>query len=162
MTIAPVAKAVASGGHRRQVTISSGLRAPAGRVTAPPAPGRFTTPSRNREHLSGTLPSLTSSADMGEPRHGHNLSGLYFAYIFSICRLKPELAPPLPNQIGPQTLGELLVLPMMGVAPPEMRVHQIYRAIVPFVLLQLVGLGLVIRVPDIAMCCRGRSSTDPG
>ena len=88
---------------------------------------------------------------MGEPCHGHNLSGLYFAYIFSICRLKPELAPPLPKEIGPQTLGELLVLPMMGVAPPEMRVQQIYRAIVPFVLLQLVGLGLVIRVPDIAM-----------
>ena len=45
------------------------------------------------------------------------LSGLYFAYIFSICRLKPELAPPLPKDIGPQTLGELVVLLMKGFIP---------------------------------------------
>ena len=45
------------------------------------------------------------------------LSGLYFAYIFSLCRLKPEFAPPLPKEIGPQTLGELVLLLMRGFIP---------------------------------------------
>ncbi len=40
---------------------------------------------------------------------------------------------------------------MKGVAPPEVKIQQIYRGIIPFVLLQLVGLGLVMRFPDIAM-----------
>ena len=40
---------------------------------------------------------------------------------------------------------------MKGVAPPEVRIQQIYRGIVPFVMLQLIGLGLVIGFPDIAM-----------
>ncbi|MDE0057816.1 MAG: TRAP transporter large permease subunit, partial [Defluviicoccus sp.] len=45
------------------------------------------------------------------------LSGLYFAYIFSLCRFKPELAPPLPKEVGPQTLGELLLLLLRGFIP---------------------------------------------
>ena len=45
------------------------------------------------------------------------LSGLYFAYIFSLCRLKPELAPPLPKEMGPQTWGELFLLLMRGFIP---------------------------------------------
>ena len=40
---------------------------------------------------------------------------------------------------------------MKGVAPPEVRLQQIYRGIIPFVLLQLVGLGLVMAFPEIAM-----------
>ena len=40
---------------------------------------------------------------------------------------------------------------MKGVAPPEVRIQQIYRGIIPFVLLQLVGLGLVMAYPEIAM-----------
>jgi TRAP-type mannitol/chloroaromatic compound transport system permease large subunit len=40
---------------------------------------------------------------------------------------------------------------MKGVAPPEVRIQQIYTGIVPFVLLQLVGLGLVMAFPDIAL-----------
>jgi len=40
---------------------------------------------------------------------------------------------------------------MKGVAPPEVKIQQIYRGIIPFVLLQLVGLGLVMRFPDLAM-----------
>ena len=40
---------------------------------------------------------------------------------------------------------------MKGVAPPEVRIQQIYRGIIPFVLLQLVGLGLVMAFPDIAL-----------
>jgi TRAP-type mannitol/chloroaromatic compound transport system permease large subunit len=37
------------------------------------------------------------------------------------------------------------------VAPPQVRIQQIYRGIVPFVLLQLFGLGLVILFPEIAL-----------
>ena len=40
---------------------------------------------------------------------------------------------------------------MKGVAPPEVRLAQIYRGIIPFVLLQLVGLGLVMAFPEIAL-----------
>ncbi len=40
---------------------------------------------------------------------------------------------------------------MKGVAPPEVRIQQIYKGIVPFVLLQLTGLGLIMAFPDIAL-----------
>jgi TRAP-type mannitol/chloroaromatic compound transport system permease large subunit len=40
---------------------------------------------------------------------------------------------------------------LKGVAPPEVRIQQIYKGIVPFVLLQLIGLGLVMAFPAIAM-----------
>jgi len=40
---------------------------------------------------------------------------------------------------------------MKGVAPPEVKIQAIYRGIVPFVMLQLVGLGLVMAYPEIAM-----------
>jgi tripartite ATP-independent transporter DctM subunit len=37
-----------------------------------------------------------------------------------------------------------------GVAPPEIRTTDIYRGIIPFVILQLIGLGLVILFPALA------------
>ena len=40
---------------------------------------------------------------------------------------------------------------MKGVAPPEVRIQQIYKGIVPFVLLQLTGLALVMAFPEIAL-----------
>ena len=40
---------------------------------------------------------------------------------------------------------------MKGVAPPEVKIQQIYRGIIPFVLLQVVGLSLVIAFPEIAL-----------
>ena len=58
------------------------------------------------------------------------LSGLYFAYIFSICRLKPELAPPLPDDIGPQTLGELVLMLMKGFIPTVFLVLLVLGSIV--------------------------------
>ncbi len=39
---------------------------------------------------------------------------------------------------------------LKGVAPPEIRTGQIYRGIVPFVVIQLVGLGLVVLFPEMA------------
>ncbi|KNG93302.1 TRAP transporter large permease [Pseudaestuariivita atlantica] len=40
---------------------------------------------------------------------------------------------------------------MKAVAPKEVKIQEIYRGIVPFVLLQLIGLALVIAYPDIAL-----------
>ena len=40
---------------------------------------------------------------------------------------------------------------MKGVAPPEVRIQHIYKGIIPFVLLQLAGLGLVMAFPDLAL-----------
>jgi TRAP-type mannitol/chloroaromatic compound transport system permease large subunit len=38
---------------------------------------------------------------------------------------------------------------LRGVAPPEVRTSHIYRAVVPFILIQLVGLLIVILFPGI-------------
>ena len=40
---------------------------------------------------------------------------------------------------------------MKGVSPPEVKIQTIYKGIIPFVLLQLLGLILVIRFPEIAL-----------
>ena len=58
------------------------------------------------------------------------LSGLYFAYIFSICWLKPELAPPLPKEIGPKTFGGLVVMLMKGFIPTVFLVLLVLGSIV--------------------------------
>jgi TRAP-type mannitol/chloroaromatic compound transport system permease large subunit len=40
---------------------------------------------------------------------------------------------------------------MRAMAPPEISIIDIYRSIIPFVLVMLVGLGLVTIFPGIAM-----------
>ncbi|MCW2308121.1 TRAP transporter large permease [Rhodobium gokarnense] len=40
---------------------------------------------------------------------------------------------------------------MKGVAPPEVKIQQIYKGIVPFVALQVIGLILVMIFPEIAL-----------
>ena len=40
---------------------------------------------------------------------------------------------------------------MKGVAPPNVKMQQIYRGIIPFVALQLIGLGFVIGFPQLAL-----------
>ncbi len=40
---------------------------------------------------------------------------------------------------------------MKGICPPNVRLAEIYRGIVPFVLLQLIGLGLCILFPEIVL-----------
>ncbi len=40
---------------------------------------------------------------------------------------------------------------LKGVAPPEVKTVSIYRGVIPFVVIQLIGLGLVIWDPDIAL-----------
>ena len=40
---------------------------------------------------------------------------------------------------------------MKAVAPPGVKIEHIYLGIIPFVILQLIGLGLVMAFPDIAL-----------
>ena len=40
---------------------------------------------------------------------------------------------------------------MKGVAPPSVRIQAIYRGIIPFVLIQLIGMLLVLGFPQIAL-----------
>ncbi|MEE9172275.1 MAG: TRAP transporter large permease subunit, partial [candidate division NC10 bacterium] len=40
---------------------------------------------------------------------------------------------------------------LKGVAPPEVTTGHIYRGIVPFVVLQLVGLGVLLMFPEMAL-----------
>ena len=40
---------------------------------------------------------------------------------------------------------------MKGVAPSDVKIQTIYKGIIPFVALQLVGLALVIKFPEIAL-----------
>ena len=40
---------------------------------------------------------------------------------------------------------------LKAVAPEGVRIQQIYRGIIPFVLIQLVGLALVMAFPEIAL-----------
>ena len=44
---------------------------------------------------------------------------------------------------------------MKGVSPPEVKIQTIYKGIIPFVLLQLLGLILVIKFPEIALWLPG-------
>ena len=40
---------------------------------------------------------------------------------------------------------------MKGVSPPGVKIQTIYKGIIPFVILQLIGLSLVIKFPEIAL-----------
>ena len=40
---------------------------------------------------------------------------------------------------------------LKAVAPPEIKIQHIYKGIIPFVILQLIGLALVMRFPELAM-----------
>jgi TRAP-type mannitol/chloroaromatic compound transport system permease large subunit len=40
---------------------------------------------------------------------------------------------------------------MKGIAPPEMNIYHIYKGVVPFVILQWIGLILCIFIPEIVL-----------
>ena len=46
------------------------------------------------------------------------LSGMYFVYIFTVSRIKPSLAPPLPRDIGPESALALVLLVARSFLPP--------------------------------------------
>jgi TRAP-type mannitol/chloroaromatic compound transport system permease large subunit len=44
---------------------------------------------------------------------------------------------------------------LKGLAPPEIKIQSIYRGIMPFVIMQLICLGLVIAFPQLALWLPG-------
>ncbi len=40
---------------------------------------------------------------------------------------------------------------LRGVAPPEVKTEQLYRAVVPFIVIQLIGLGLIVAFPGLVI-----------
>ncbi|QGY39880.1 TRAP transporter large permease subunit [Pseudodesulfovibrio cashew] len=65
---------------------------------------------------------------------------LWFAILFAVNLQTSFMTPPF---------GFSLFF-LKGVAPPDVRTGQIYKGIIPFVFLQLLGLGLVVAFPEIA------------
>ncbi len=65
---------------------------------------------------------------------------LWFAILFAVNLQTSFMTPPF---------GFSLFY-LKGVAPPEVKTGHIYKGIIPFVLLQLVGLGLVVAFPSMA------------
>lgn len=57
------------------------------------------------------------------------LSVLYFVYIYAVCQLRPSLAPPLPDDIGPQTSGELAMLVTKSFIPPVILIFLVLGSI---------------------------------
>jgi len=49
---------------------------------------------------------------------GLMLSGMYFVYIFTVSRIKPSIAPPLPSDVGPESTGQLFLLVVRSFVPP--------------------------------------------
>lgn len=45
---------------------------------------------------------------------------------------------------------------LKGVAPKEIKIQQVYRGVIPFVLIQILGIALVMAFPDIALWLPGR------
>ncbi|OIQ49654.1 Sialic acid TRAP transporter permease protein SiaT [Pseudodesulfovibrio hydrargyri] len=72
--------------------------------------------------------------------HDFGFNPLWFAILFAINLQTSFMTPPF---------GFSLFF-LKGVAPPYVRTGQIYKGIIPFVLLQLLGMGLVIIFPELA------------
>jgi tripartite ATP-independent transporter DctM subunit len=64
---------------------------------------------------------------------------VWFTILFAVCLQTSFLTPP----VG------LALFYLKGVAPPEITIRQIYRGVVPFIIIQLVGLALVYIFPQI-------------
>jgi tripartite ATP-independent transporter DctM subunit len=71
---------------------------------------------------------------------GFDISPVWLGVMFGVNLQTSFLTPPF---------GFALFY-LRGVAPPQVTTGQIYRGIVPFVVLQLVGLGIVGMVPSLA------------
>lgn len=96
------------------------------------------------------------------------LLGFFLEWIEITYIVVPIIAPVL-SKLGVDTLWFSVVICMnlqtsfltppfgwslfflKGVAPPEVTTGHIYRGIIPFVVLQLVGLGLLLMFPDLAL-----------
>ncbi len=65
---------------------------------------------------------------------------VWFTILFAMCLQTSFLTPPV---------GFALFY-IKGVAPPEIKVTDIYRGVMPFIIIQLVALAIVFLVPEIA------------
>lgn len=65
----------------------------------------------------------------------------WFAVLFILSMQSAYLTPPFGYNL----------FYMRSVAPPEITIGDIYKAALPFVLLQIIGLGLVVAFPQIAL-----------
>jgi tripartite ATP-independent transporter DctM subunit len=65
---------------------------------------------------------------------------IWFGVLFLICMQLGLLLPP----------HGLLLMTMRGVAPPEVTMAHIFQAVVPYIILSLLLLGLLLAVPEIA------------
>jgi tripartite ATP-independent transporter DctM subunit len=65
---------------------------------------------------------------------------IWFGVLFLICMQLGLLLPP----------HGLLLMTMKGVAPPQVTMAHIFRAVVPYIVMSLVLLALIIAVPAIA------------
>ncbi len=57
------------------------------------------------------------------------LSGLYYVYINILCRLRPEMAPPPPEDAGPEGTLELLVMVLRSFLPPVVLIFLVLGSI---------------------------------
>lgn len=64
---------------------------------------------------------------------------IWFTILFAVCLQTSFLTPP----VG------VSIFYLRGVAPPDIRVTTIYKGVIPFILLQLVGLGIIYRWPQL-------------
>ena len=65
----------------------------------------------------------------------------WFAVLFILSMQSAYLTPPFGYNL----------FYMRSVAPPEITIGDIYKAAIPFVILQIIGLGLVVAFPQIAL-----------
>ena len=70
---------------------------------------------------------------------------VWFGIMFLICMQLGLLLPP----------HGLLLMTMKGVAPPQVRMSHIFRAVVPFIMLSLLMLALVFYMPAVALWLPG-------
>jgi TRAP-type mannitol/chloroaromatic compound transport system permease large subunit len=66
---------------------------------------------------------------------------VWFTVLFAVCLQTSFLTPP----VG------FAIFYLKGVAPAGISVATIYRGVIPFVLLQLLGLGLIFVWPDLVV-----------
>jgi len=66
---------------------------------------------------------------------------VWFAVLFIISMQTAYLTPPFGYNL----------FYMRSVAPPSITIYDLYKAVIPFIILQVIGLGLVVAFPQIAL-----------
>ena len=72
---------------------------------------------------------------------GFGLDPVWFCVLFLVVIQTSFLSPPMAPSI----------FYLRGISPPEIRLHDMYRGVAPFIVLQLIGLGLVVAFPQLAV-----------